>query len=171
MFHQSVIPSSATTLTGKIYVFKNLSETRDLTISTSDGTLIELSSDDYVLKPLQSAVLQTDGTQWIKTGQSGTSGLRGGARYTFLGSAVTAGQPGNLNYNTTTNVITLSEDDADGIDFSGSIDSWDDLGKGTVTIQNADSSSIVIADVNTVSIIAGSQPLSRNVSLNTPTRS
>ena len=162
------LPTSATTLTGKVYVFKNFSSSNNLTIATADDTLIELSTDDYVLLPLQSAVLQSDGTQWIKTGQSGTSGLRGGARYTFFGSTVTAGQAGNLNYNTGSNTITLSEDDADGIDLSGWIDSWDDLGKGTVTIQNADSSSIVIADVNTVEIIVGSQPLSRSVSLNTP---
>ena len=57
------IPTTATTISGKVFVFKNLSSTNNLTIATADGTLIELSSDDYVLLPLQSAVLQSDGTQ------------------------------------------------------------------------------------------------------------
>ena len=71
------IPASATTLTGKIYIFKNLSDTNNLTIGTDDETLIDLSQADIVLTPLQSIQLQTDGTQWIRTGQSGTSGSSG----------------------------------------------------------------------------------------------
>ena len=89
------IPASATTLTGKIYIFKNLSETNNLTIGTDDETLIDLSQADIVLTPLQSIQLQTDGTQWIRTGQSGTSGSSGSSGTSgSSGSSGTSGVSG-----------------------------------------------------------------------------
>lgn len=72
----SVKLSAATDNIGKIYTFKNLSDSANLTILTTGGDQIDKSSS-FVIKPLQDITVQSTGDRWILAGNSGTSGTSG----------------------------------------------------------------------------------------------
>jgi len=60
------IPSSATTLSGNIFTFKNLSNSHNLILTTENAQVeIDNSPSNYTIGPLQSVQIQATGSEWV----------------------------------------------------------------------------------------------------------
>jgi len=91
------------------------------------------------------------------SGSSGTSGLIGGVEFSYQGNSSGIGNnSGKLYYDTGTNTLYISARDNNGNSVGNWITSWDDDSKGTVTLQSADGTNIVIGTITgTITTLAG----------------